>query len=379
MVRAAAGSLQVSGVVEPDRTTINQVAPASGQTVRAVKSSPVHAVVRNAAGQVVGNAALSVTTGHLDSSHRGRPATPVIAFDGVVPARGGNQLSIVSGGKTVVTRTRSAHAPKAHLLSPRRGTMGRKRTVTVRWTASDADRQILLTNVDYSSDKGRHWHAVYTTDRAVHSVKLASRYFTGSKNARLRVRVSDGFNQVVSTSGRLRAVGRAPNVTITGPRRNERFLSDASVYLQGQAFDDAFRMLTGQRLTWFAGKRRLGHGASLNARGLPPGKVRLRLVARDRTGRAGSASVVVRVSAARPFFTTLSAPKKLSRKAGTLKLKVATNVAATLRAGGKNHAVASRTKTIRVKVKTGNKALKLGLRLTAHRRTATQTLAVPRG
>jgi hypothetical protein len=336
-------------------------------------ASPYHAVVRDAQGNVVGDAALSVTYGHLD----GRPSTPVASFAGAVPAAAGQRVDVTYSGAVAATRTRSAHPPQVTVLAPRRGTIGRGRTVLVRWRARDADGDPLTATVDYSTDAGRHWRSVFM-GVSHGKAALSSHYFTGAGRARVRVTVNDGFDQATAVSGALRAVGSPPTVTILSPEPSALFQSDASVYLHGSAFDDAFNRLTGSRLRWFAGTRLVGRGESATATDLPAGRVRVRLVARDGRRRTGSASIVLRIKPARPLFRELSAPARVPRGARRVALRVETNVSAILRAGGRSFKVGPRMKSVSVPIRPGSGPLQVVLKLTAHGRSATRTLVLAR-
>ena len=169
-------------------------------------------------------------------------------------------------------------------------------------------------------------------------------------------------------------------MTIINPAGNQRVPSDSSLYLRGYAFDDALARLRGGRLRWAVGRRLVGRGEAVTATDLTPGSPVVRLVARDRRGRTASSSVRLRVVAAAPFFTTLAPPKgKLSTRAGSVRLRVATNVTATLLAGGRRFTLNRRTKTITVPVTRGSKALKLALGLRSHGRSAGRTLQIARG
>jgi virginiamycin B lyase len=382
MAAVAAGpAVQVTGVTAGTRTFITQIEPAGLSGARAAAappSSPVHAVVRNAAGTVVGDTPLTVTTGHLDSGTTGTPSTPVIYFNGTVPAAGAAELQIVRSGAVVAMRARSQHVPAVTLLAPRSGTIGRARTVTVRWRASDADHDALTRSVDFSPDGGRHWHTVFTAQNSRQTVALPSRYFTGSRNARVRIRVSDGFNEATAVSRRLRAIGSPPSVEITAPLARQSFPSDATVLLSGTAFDDSFHLLTGRRLRWFAGRRALGRGQSVTARDLPPGRVTIRLVARDAHGRSSTSTVRIRVLAATPFFTTLRAPASVKPAARRVTLTLATNIVATLTLGRQRFELSRHSRTVGVGVKPGKSTLTLTLALAARGKRATQTLRITR-
>ncbi|HUO74393.1 MAG TPA: hypothetical protein VMU39_26710 [Solirubrobacteraceae bacterium] len=378
---AAGSGMQVTGMTEGSDTLITQVEPArdtAASAAAAPPSSPIHAVVRNAAGALVGDAPLTITAGHLDSGTTGKPSVPVIYFNGTVPAAGAAEIQITQAGSVVAVRTRSPHAPFVQLLAPRRGTIGLARTVTLAWRASDADHDPLTASVDYSANGGRRWHTVFSGAGAGTTLKLPSRYFAGSRNARIRIRVNDGFNESVAVSGRLQAVGSPPTVTITAPANRQTFPSDATVFLNGAAFDDAFQLLGARQLHWFAGRRSLGTGQSVSARDLTPGTVVIRLVARDAHGRTGTASVRIRVTAATPFFTTLRQPTTISAKARRVTIVVATNVTATLRVLRQRFTVTRRTHTIGIRVKPGTGTLTLTLALAAHGKNATQTLRFTR-
>ena len=87
--------------------------------------------------------------------------------------------------------------------------------------------------------------------------------------------------------------------------------------LVGQATDDADRQLTGRRETWFAVRRRLGHGARLATR-LPAGTVRLRMVAVDSHGRRATATRTLHTTPPPLSLTKLRAAsvKAGARRAG---------------------------------------------------------------
>ena len=376
---AAAGpTLHVTGSTIGGTTSITQVIPAktgaSAAIAAAPKSSLYHAVVRNGTGAVVGDVPLGVEFGHLD----GKVPTPVATFDGIVPAGGAaTQVQIVRAGTTIATKAKSAHAPTVKSLSPRRGTIGKRHTVKVRWKASDADGDPLMARVDYSINNGKTWRTVFSGP-SKGTTTLPSRYFTGSTRARIRVAVNDGFNEATVKSGKLRAVGSRPTISILDPRRNEKTDADGTLFLHATAFDDALRHLTGRHLRWTTGKRKLGSGEALGVTRLKPGKVKITLRATDRNHRSASKSVTVRVQSVRPFFTRLTVPKKLSSRTRTVKLRVATNLATTLSAGGKHFKVGTKTKTVRVPIKRGSSTLSLRLGLKAFGRSAAQTLKIPR-
>jgi hypothetical protein len=121
-------------------------------------------------------------------------------------------------------------------------------------------------------------------------------------------------------------------------------------------------------------RARSAPGAQISPTALGPGRDRIVLVARDRFGRTGRASVLVTLRAARPLFLVLSAPKRVKRSARSLKLKVRSSLDAQLavrvaaRAKQQGFSVSRRLRTLTT----------LGLPLSADGLTRTQTVSVRR-
>ncbi len=117
--------------------------------------------------------------------------------------------------------------------------------------------------------------------------------------------------------------------------------------------------------------------------GLPAGLRRITLAARERFGRTGHASVVVRLRAARPLFVTLRGPRKLRRSARSLQLTVSSSLAATLavRVPGlraQRFTVSRRTRLLRVHTPGGRRRLTVRLTLASGGLTRIAILGVPR-
>ena len=289
------------------------------------------------------------------------------------------QLVVIEGGRVLATRVRSAHAPTARILAPRGGAVvGRRATTRIAWRAQDADGDRLRTTVEYSRDGGRSW-SVVAGDVAGSSVTVASRALPASRNARIRLRVSDGFDAAIAVSGRLRAIGAPPRVRIVGAARRVDVRSDGLLLLEGAAFDDAGRPLTGTRLRWHAGKRQLGSGEHLTARGVPLGARSIRLVATDSLGRTATASVPLRVAAMRPELVTLEAPSSVTAKVEALRLRVATTAPATLRIGGREFATGRTPRRITVPIAGRGPTIRLGYTLAAHGKVVRGRVEVRRG
>jgi hypothetical protein len=248
----------------------------------------------------------------------------------------------------------------------------------VRWAASDSDGDALMASVAYSLDDGRHWRTIFSGPDAGSAV-LPGAYFSASKHGRVAVRVNDGFDEAAAVSQRFRALGAAPVVRLLSPAAGARILNTSTLVLSGQAIDDAGKILTGRRLQWFAGARRLGRGASLSTADLAPGKQRIRLVAMDRTGRRGSATVLVTVAATVPQLLSLDGPKKVARKARSVTLKLAVSARSNLAVNGRRFTVGQRPKAVRIPIRRGAGVLKLRLVLRAGGKSTVLKIRLPRG
>ena len=189
---------------------------------------------------------------------------------------------------------------------------------------------------------------------------LPSFYFTAARRSRVRVRISDGFNETDAVSGVFSAAGAPPEVAIEttfSPRMP--IAGDAQVQLAGQAVDQAEQKLSGRQLRWFDGTFPLGHGAELSAGPLPAGVNHLRLLARDPAGRKAAATLTVHVSAVQLPFLHLTIPHHASGVTRKLTLHGSSSVSATVTIGGHRLHLGRTSKTFSVPIGAGRSPLLL--------------------
>ena len=358
---------------------IDSVKPRTGPTRGGPADSHYAIVARDGAGRV-----RSRTLGQVSHEH-GHPGEHIETIVADVPAAGVTRVELVDTGDTVLaTRAASARAPRVRVLSPSRGrSVGGRRDVLVRWRASDPDGDRLLVKVDYAADDGGTWRSIFL-GRGRSSVRLPSGLMPASRRARIRVRVNDGFHETAARSERFRSLGHPPHVRITSPGGAIGVRADETIYLGGDAYDDRHVRLTGRRLQWFDGRRRLGSGPAISATGLRPGRHVIRLVARDRLVRRASASVRLRVRAETPAIVSLAAPELVLPSIGRFRLHVASSVAASLRVSGTGvrsapALVSRRPRAVSVRVRPGGEPLQLTLTLKAGRKRTRVPLLIPRG
>ncbi|WP_028061850.1 hypothetical protein [Candidatus Solirubrobacter pratensis] len=300
-------------------------------------------------------------------------------LEGVVPAAGVAEVEIVKGATVLARRRQSPHAPTVRLGA--RPTFGIKNAV-VRWSAHDADNDHVEAKISYSGDDGRTWKLVWVGPNRGR-VRLPAQYLFSARRARIRVEVNDGFRTAIAVSRRFRSPGEAPLVSIALPARRFHEANDAPLLLSGQAFDDRSRQLTGRRLRWMLGRRLLGTGAQITVTGLPAGRDRIDLLARDRGGRVGRASAVVRLGASRPLFLKLRTPRSVRRGARSLRITVSSSASAILivQAPGlrpQRFSVDRRARGLRPRIRAGRKAVRLRLVLAAGGKRNAQALVVGR-
>jgi hypothetical protein len=336
-----AGAGYAIGTIGPDGAKFERIVPADGSFI-APPANPASAVrlrTLDASGRVIGESGAVVDS--LIDHDPGTAAT----FVGPVP-KGAVAVEVARDGITLDRRVRSK-APKVTLLAPTRaGRVGNRRRLGVRWRASDPDGDALRAAVDYSADDGRSWTTLYSGDNSG-GLTLSGRTLAASRRARVRVRISDGFDESAGVSGPFRVDGSPPSVRIQSPRRGEAVPEGTRVVLRGSAIDDRKLSLTGGRLAWFEGRRPLGTGEQLVA-SLAPGRHALRLVATDHLGRKATARTSVRVALAPLTITRLVYKARLARGAHSFTLTIAASAPATLRLRGRSFPVGRRARRVTV-------------------------------
>jgi hypothetical protein len=292
-----------------------------------------------------------------------------------VNAAGARAVDIFRGNPPVGEKLKSRHAPAVKVTAPGQGArVGGKKKVVVSWKATDADHDALSSSLDYSRDGGRHWRPLFVgakTTRALLPPFLLAR----SRNARVRVTVSDGFNETVAVSKRFTSLGAPPYVRISTPRSGDRIAAGSALSLEGLAVDSEGKAL--KNLVWLDGRKRLGRGPRITTMSLRPGAHAIRLTARA-NGLVGTASVRVLVAAVQPYFVRLKAPKRLSHKAKKLPLVVQTNVPAFLNAAKHRYSLGPKSKRIVLPVASGRKTIRLPLVLSSGGLVTRTSVVVPR-
>jgi hypothetical protein len=388
---AAGGALHVLGFATDKGVTISYVEPMLSGPGTAPLVGPADSsyrvVVHDAAGATLANVPMLAIASHIDPL-----GTPIVTFDATVPLHGIAALSgdahaaavdapasvaIMQNGAIAATRVRSTHPPRVRVLAPSaRAIVGRRRSVTIRYLATAPRGTVLTAKIDYSINDGRSFQTVWMGPARGHAT-LPSSMFAGTRRGRVRVRISDGFNEVAAISGRFSAVGSAPTVTIASPTADTTGGADSGLNLIGTAFDDRGTQITGRALRWYVGNRLVGHGPTLYESGFPTGRVDIHLVANAR-GRSATATVVIRVAPVAPRVLSILVPLSLPPGARKVTLRLSTNVPATLIAGAQRFAVSRTPRRISIRIARGRTPLSLHLTLHAGRLQSRFTVVVRR-
>ena len=356
--------LRVTGFVTPSGTTIATVGPQVGPASPTGSSVDAFTLrARGSGGQLLATVPMAATSnGHVD----GAAQIPISQITGEVPAAGVQSIEILDNGTLVASRVRPAIAPSVQVLAPTSDAIvGRGASVLVRWASTDPEGLPLTAVLDYSRDGGATWRTVYVGPDTGQAV-IQSFFLTAARDARLRVRINDGFNESSALSGRFLALGAPPKVTILSPvGRVARIPADAQLQLSGQAISQAAQLLRGRNLRWFDGPAEIGAGTHISAGPLPLGFNRIRLIARDAAGRVGVAALTVFVTPIDLPFLTLRVPPFVGPGAKTLTIDAGASIPAELTVNRINFQLGN-TRPISLPIRRGPQPIVLHMKVTAN-------------
>lgn len=234
---------------------------------------------------------------------------PVVGFNVVLPARaaGGALIDridvVVPGvsGDAALRLERSAAAPEVAFTSPLDGALDSGR-VTVSWSATDADGDVLHSYLTYRPDGGERRVPVATSlDLNEIVVDLDDMPALVDGRGYFELMVSDGLHTTVVESVRLSAsptalgLGtNAPWTQILTPDNGLRIQQGATVVLHSSGWDLEDRALTGESLQWSSSvDGPLGSGRLLAVSDLSPGGHVLTVEATDAGGLTATDTATV--------------------------------------------------------------------------------------
>jgi hypothetical protein len=335
------GRLRVIGYFSGSTFTFTAVGPQVGPPLK-TGTSAFTLVTRGRRGQILHRTNMAAEEIHADD------AAALLELSAEIPSHGAKSVEVLDNGVAVGKRTRPRRRPKVRVLAPRSGAVvGGRGSVAAKWRTLGASSKSDTASVDFSSDGGRTWRPIYIgPDRG--RAKIPGRYLEAARRARLRIRVNDGFDEAVATSGIFTSRAAPPEVTIA--RTPGRLPGDARLQLTGQAFQAGPTALRGKSLRWFDGSVPLGSGTAITAGPLPPGTNHIRLVAHGKGGATATAAVKVRVSPVRLPFLRLKIPKKAAPRAKQIVVKARSAVPTLLTVNKSKFKLGAKTKKLHVPI-----------------------------
>ncbi|MEM7129555.1 MAG: hypothetical protein AAF702_24695 [Chloroflexota bacterium] len=207
-----------------------------------------------------------------------------------------DQIAILHGGTVLAVRQVSANAPTVTLGYPNGREVINDESVTVKWTAKDADGDPLTFAIQYSTDGGTTWTTL--------AVSVKEQFYTipatdlpGSTQSLIRVIASDGVHTAQDDSDNtFQVANKIPQPTIFAPGDNHEFVEGQTITFQGNAADLEDGTLSDSALRWTSDlDGELGTGSLLSV-GLMPGTHRITLTATDSANETATATITVNVN-----------------------------------------------------------------------------------
>ena len=187
-----------------------------------------------------------------------------LAFNELVPWSAETKQIVLKREQTILARRAvSANKPTVVVSRPRGGeTWGAKATVA--WQASDLDNDALTYTVLYNTGADSRWVPI-ATDVTGLSATVDTALLVGSRQARVRVRATDGVNTTEADSGTFIVPGHPPMVAILGGADGKQ-VNRHTAEFTGAAYDPREGMLPAARLQWTSDRDgALGSGRHIKA------------------------------------------------------------------------------------------------------------------
>jgi hypothetical protein len=305
---------------QADRRTLNQmdrllVAGSINPTTHAVTLSALYVipnagdveprtpgdyaiVLRGAGGGELARYPFTPDPMHVGADPGGAPSEELLAISELVPYVAGTvRVDITGPSGLLKSVTAGANAPTIAVTTPAGGEVFGGATITVGWTAGDADGDALVFSVQYSPDGGATWEMTAQDVTGSQVVLDAANVVSGQAGqSRFRVWASDGIHTTSALSGLFTVPNRAPVVDVTSPASNVTIAVSQTVGLQANVYDVDEGMLDDAHVQWtssLAGA--LGQGSQLTVGPLGVGVHTVTVTATDVHGAQASDSVVITV------------------------------------------------------------------------------------
>ena len=206
---------------------------------------------------------------------------------------------IRQGQQTVAVSEVSAAAPTVSVTAPVAAQVFSGGSVSVSWTASDADGDDLVYYVHYSDDGGATYSTVGVGLTAA-TLVLPRDQLAGSTRARFRVIASDGTRSTTAQSPVFTVAQNAPTVIVHSPDDGRVYGGPGTVVLDATGLDTEDGVMADTALVWTSdidGQIASSAAARINTGDLSAGTHVLTVTATDSSNMTASASATVTVKA----------------------------------------------------------------------------------
>ena len=213
------------------------------------------------------------------------PEGPIqgLAFDELVAFDAGTaSIEVLHGAKVIASRAVSSGAPSVHVEGVDLTTLPGQ--VTLSWSASDPDGDLLYFMPEASIDGGTTWRPL-ACDVMVHSQRYPASSLGGGPSMKLRVIATDGANTAWDDSETFALPDPPPDVRLSGVAEGARVPYGQVLELSGLATTPLEGSLSAEQLTWdVTGPTHVAAtDRDLVLRELPPGLYTATLAARSAT------------------------------------------------------------------------------------------------
>jgi|GEM_PF-5042579 hypothetical protein len=185
-------------------------------------------------------------------------------FGVIVPYPAGTaSVKVLYEGETLAEKTKSLNAPSISNLN-----LDTSDNLTISWTGSDIDGDVLYYSILFSNNKGEDWRPLaIETQLTTYTIDPAT--LGGGDECYIQVIAADGFDTYTKVSNMFSLLKQPPTVEISHPE-NGTIISERS-YFEAYAISDAGVILD-QQISWYSDVNGyLGNGARLNFDSLAPG------------------------------------------------------------------------------------------------------------
>lgn len=234
----------------------------------------------------------------LEADTSGAPQPEIFFTTFAAPAQRIIRVELLAGGQISRTLRLGPSVPQVTVTSPSAG-LTISGTLSIGWTATDLDNDLMQFMIQYSPDNGASWHTLVSdyaqpAGQNTFAFQVGATGYPGSapNQARLRVIASDGANTGIGVSGAFSVSNRPPRANITSPLAGTTLQPTALVQLAGSAMDAEDGRILGGALTWKLNGAPVGGGSEILLAGLKPGAYAVGLTAADSGVAAADAQAV---------------------------------------------------------------------------------------